>query len=42
MFDLETELGQLGDEALGFELGGAVVEMMGAEVLMIGPSLSMW
>src|SRR5579863_652862 len=36
-FDLETELARLSDEAVGFELGRAVVKMTGPEILMFCP-----
>jgi hypothetical protein len=35
--DLDAKLGELGDKAIGFDLGGAAVEMVGAEILMVGP-----
>src|SRR5215471_12645271 len=38
-FDLEAELGDLGSQALGFDLGGAAVEVVGAEILVVGAVL---
>src|SRR5271166_5468955 len=37
--DLEAELGELGDETLGFDLGRPAVEVVGAEVLVEGAVL---
>src|SRR5208282_5521153 len=38
-FDLEAELGELGDEAVGFDLGRTTVEVGGAEIAMFGSVL---
>jgi hypothetical protein len=38
-FDAVSEFGELGDEALGFDLGRAAVEVVGAEIVMFGAVL---
>ena len=35
-FDLEAEFGDLGGQTLGFDLRGATVEVVGAEILVVG------
>ena len=39
--DFVAELGDLSDEAVDFRLGRSAVEVVGAEVLVQGPVLSM-